>query len=51
MAIVARRNLGLLTLAVWLILTGVSALVAVPLPGMLLGLLAIIAGVLLLVGR
>lgn len=45
------RNLGMLLLAVWLILTGLAGLVAMPLPGVVMAVLALIAGVLILVGR
>jgi hypothetical protein len=51
MAVIAKRNLGLLCLAVYLILVGVTGLVSVPLPGPITAVLALIAGVLLLVGR
>ena len=45
------RNLGMLLLAVWLILTGLSGLIALPLPGVLSAVLALLAGILILVGR
>ena len=45
------RNLGMLLLALWLILTGLSGLIALPLPSLLMAVLALIAGVLILVGR
>lgn len=51
MALLARRNLGLLVLAVWLIITGLMGLVAVPLPSVVMAVLALIAGILLLMGR
>lgn len=51
MAIVMQRNLGLLVLAVWLILYGVAAFVALGLPPVVMGVLALIAGVLILIGR
>jgi hypothetical protein len=41
----------MLLLAVWLILTGIAGLVALPLPGVLMAALALIAGVLILLGR
>lgn len=50
MAIVT-KNLGLLFLAIWLILTGVMGLATVPIPGFLMALLALIAGVLILFNR
>lgn len=51
MALIATRNLGLLCLAVYLIVTGLAGLVAVPMPGVLLAVLALLAGILLLFGR
>ncbi len=45
------KNLGMLVLALWLILYGLAALGVITLSGSLLGLLAIIAGVLILAGR
>jgi hypothetical protein len=51
MAIAVTRSAGMLLLAVWLILTGIAGLVALPLPGVLMAALALIAGVLILLGR
>jgi hypothetical protein len=51
MAVRITRNAGMLLLAIWLILTGLSGLVALPLPGAVIGALALIAGVLILLGR
>jgi hypothetical protein len=51
MAVLIQRNMGLLVLAVWLILYGVSSFVALGLPAPLMGILALIAGVLILAGR
>lgn len=45
------RNLGMVLLAVWLILTGLSGLIALALPALLTAVLALIAGILILVGR
>jgi hypothetical protein len=44
------RNLGMLLLAIYLILVGVNGLVALPL-GPIVPALALLAGVLILVGR
>jgi hypothetical protein len=41
----------LLVLAVWLIITGLMGLVAMPVPGVVMSVLALIAGILLLLGR
>ena len=46
----ATRSAGMLLLALWLILTGVGGLVALPIPGVLMSALALIAGVLILLG-
>lgn len=51
MAIAVTRSAGMLLLAIWLILTGLAGLVAFPLPGVVMAVLALIAGVLILVGR
>jgi hypothetical protein len=51
MAVSVTRNAGMLLLSIWLILTGVRGLVAFPLPGVLMAALALIAGVLILLGR
>jgi hypothetical protein len=50
MAIRTTRSAGMLLLAIWLILTGVAGLVAIPIPGILVAALALIAGVLILIG-
>ena len=51
MAIRITRNLGMLLLSIWLILYGISGLVALGLPGPLMAILALIAGILILAGR
>jgi hypothetical protein len=51
MAVTMRRSAGMLLLAVWLILTGLTGFIALPLPGVLMAALALVAGVLILVGR
>jgi len=47
------KNLGMLLLSIWLILTGLSALLGFSFQGLslIMGILAIIAGILLLLGR
>jgi hypothetical protein len=45
------KNLGMLLLGIWLIVTGVALLLSIPIPAALLALLAIAAGALILVGR
>jgi hypothetical protein len=44
-------SIGMLLLAIWLILTGLSSLIRVGIPSQAMGALAILAGILLLVGR
>jgi uncharacterized membrane protein len=51
MAITVQRNLGLLLLAIWLILYGVAGLTTVVLPAMVMAILALVSGILILVGR
>ena len=51
MALRVTRNAGMLLLGIWLILTGLAGLVALPLPGVVMAALALIAGVLILAGR
>lgn len=50
MAVRVTRSAGMLLLAIWLILSGLSGLVGIPVPGVLIAALALIAGVLLLIG-
>jgi hypothetical protein len=45
------RNIGFLLLAIWLILTGLSAFISMGGLGVILALLAIAAGVFILIGR
>ena len=51
MAVYVQKNLGLLVLAIWLILSGVSGVVSFALPVPLMPVLALLAGILILVGR
>ena len=51
MAITVQRNFGMLLLALWLILYGVVGLTTVVLPASVLAVVALLAGVLILVGR
>jgi len=47
------KNLGMVLLAIWLIVTGLLSVVSIPIPaiGTILAMLAIAAGVLILLGR
>jgi hypothetical protein len=51
MALAIRRNAGMLLLAIYLILVGLNGLLALPLGGPLVAVLALLAGILILVGR
>lgn len=44
-------NLGMLCLAIYLIILGVVGLTAIAIPGIILAILALIAGILILIGR
>jgi hypothetical protein len=45
------RNIGFLLLAIWLILTGISQLGVFTVPGIIMGILAIAAGIFIIIGR
>ena len=45
------RNIGFLLLAIYLILVGLGLLVALAIPSILLGVLALLAGIFILIGR
>lgn len=45
------RNIGMLLLAIFLILTGVIAIAAVAIPPIVMGILALISGIFILIGR
>ena len=47
------QNMGMLLLGIWLILTGLLQVVSISIPGIgsILALLAIVAGILILIGR
>ena len=51
MAVRVTRNLGMLLLGVWLLLTGFAGLVALPIPAVVMAVLALLAGILILIGR
>jgi hypothetical protein len=51
MALTFQRNVGMLLLAVWLILYGLAGMIALVLPAPLMAVLALLAGILILVGR
>lgn len=45
------KNIGMLLLAIYLILAGLGLLFAIVIPSILMGILAIVAGVFILIGR
>jgi hypothetical protein len=45
------KNLGMLALAIYLILVGIISLLHVAIPSIVIGILALIAGILILIGR
>jgi hypothetical protein len=51
MAFTIQRNIGMLLLGAWLILYGLAGMVALGLPAPLMAVLALIAGILILIGR
>jgi hypothetical protein len=51
MAIRVTRNAGMLLLGIWLVLSGLSGLVPLPIPGVLMAVLALLAGILILAQR
>jgi hypothetical protein len=50
MAVRTTRSAGMLLLAIWLIVTGIGSFVALPIPSVLMAALALIAGILILLG-
>jgi hypothetical protein len=51
MAVILQRNVGMLLLAIFLVLYGLAGMVALGLPSPVLAVLALIAGILILLGR
>jgi hypothetical protein len=51
MAVVLQRNIGMLLLAIFLVLYGLAGMVALGLPSPVLAVLALLAGLLILLGR
>lgn len=45
------KNIGMLVLAIYLILVGIVAIAAVAIPPIVLGVLALLAGIMILIGR
>jgi hypothetical protein len=51
MAVNIQKNMGLMVLAIWLILYGITGFVALSLPAPVMPVLGLLAGILILVGR
>lgn len=45
------KNIGMLLLAIYLILAGIMALASVAIPGIVMGILALLAGIFILIGK
>lgn len=45
------RDMGMLLLGVWLLLTGITGLVSLGLPSIVMTILALVAGILIIAGR
>jgi hypothetical protein len=50
MAVRITRSAGMLLLAIWLIVSGLAGLITLPVPPVLMAALALIAGILILLG-
>ena len=50
MAVRTTKSIGMILLGLWLILMGLGSFVSVAIPGVLMGALALIAGVLIIIG-
>jgi hypothetical protein len=52
MAVIAlTRSVGMLLLGIWLILVGLGSLAPLPVPSVVNGVIALLAGILILIGR
>ena len=51
MAVTFTRSIGMLLLGIYLILVGLGSFASLPIPGVVMGFLALVAGILILVGR
>jgi uncharacterized membrane protein HdeD (DUF308 family) len=45
------KNIGMLLLAIYLILVGITALISIVIPPIVMGILALVAGIFILIGR
>ncbi len=51
MAVRLTRSAGMLVLGIWLLLSGLSGVAPLPIPGIVMAVLALVAGILILIGR
>ena len=51
MAVAVTRSVGMLLLAIYLIITGLAGVASLPIPGAVMAILALLAGIFILVGR
>ena len=51
MAVRLTRSVGMLLLGIWLVITGLAGLAPLPIPGIIMAVLALLAGILILVGQ
>lgn len=51
MKVTITRNIGFLLLAIYLIIVGIMSIIPIALPSILLGILALAAGIFILIGR
>ena len=45
------RSVGMLLLGIWLLLSGIAGLAALPIPAIVMAVLAVIAGILIVIGQ
>jgi hypothetical protein len=51
MAVRLTRSVGMLLLGIWLLITGLAGLAPLPIPGIITAVLALLAGILILIGQ
>jgi hypothetical protein len=51
MAVRLTRSVGMLLLGIWLVITGLAGLAPLPIPGIIMAVLALLAGILILIGQ
>lgn len=51
MAVRLTRSVGMLLLGIWLVITGIAGLAPLPIPGIITAVLALLAGILILIGQ